>query len=120
MCRKRKKDSTAAWQPGRFDCAYCRRSVRGETHLRHKDESKADLAFTMHILSWLAVNGTAAIVEFPGVLYRGGAEQKIRKRDADGAALIFCEQWAKCMQDMVRKETTGSAKVGGDFKWPWS
>lgn len=42
-------------------------------------KSKADLAFTMHILSWLAVNGTAAIVEFPGVLYRGGAEQKIRK-----------------------------------------
>ena len=40
---------------------------------------KADLAFTMHILSWLAVNGTAAIVEFPGVLYRSGAEQKIRK-----------------------------------------
>jgi len=33
-------------------------------------KSKADLAFTMHILSWLAVNGTAAIVEFPGVLYR--------------------------------------------------
>lgn len=42
-------------------------------------KSKADLAFTMHILSWLAVNGTAAIVEFPGVLYRSGAEQKIRK-----------------------------------------
>lgn len=42
-------------------------------------KSKADLAFTMHILSWLAENGTAAIVEFPGVLYRGGAEQKIRK-----------------------------------------
>ena len=40
---------------------------------------KADLAFTLHILSWLAVNGTAAIVEFPGVLYRGGAEQKIRQ-----------------------------------------
>ena len=32
-----------------------------------------------HAVSWLAVNGTAAIVEFPGVLYRGGAEQKIRK-----------------------------------------
>ena len=31
------------------------------------------------MLSWLAVDGTAAIVEFPGVLYRGGAEQKIRK-----------------------------------------
>jgi len=42
-------------------------------------KSKADLAFTMHILSWLAVNGTAAIVEFPGVMYRGGAEKKIRK-----------------------------------------
>jgi type I restriction enzyme M protein len=42
-------------------------------------KSKADLAFTMHILSWLAVNGTAAIVEFPGVLYRGGAERKIRQ-----------------------------------------
>ncbi len=42
-------------------------------------KSKADLAFTMHILSLLAVNGTAAIVEFPGVLYRGGAEAKIRR-----------------------------------------
>lgn len=42
-------------------------------------KSKADLAFTMHMLSWLAVNGTAAIVEFPGVLYRSGAELKIRK-----------------------------------------
>lgn len=42
-------------------------------------ESKADLAFTMHMLSWLSAKGTAAIVEFPGVLYRGGAEQKIRK-----------------------------------------
>ncbi len=42
-------------------------------------KSKADLAFTLHILSWLAVNGTAAIVEFPGVMYRGGSEQKIRK-----------------------------------------
>ncbi len=42
-------------------------------------KSKADLAFTMHMLSWLSTTGTAAIVEFPGVLYRGGAEQKIRK-----------------------------------------
>lgn len=42
-------------------------------------KSKADLAFTMHMLHWLAVDGTAAIVEFPGVLHRGGAEQKIRK-----------------------------------------
>lgn len=42
-------------------------------------KSKADLAFVMHILSWLSASGTAAIVEFPGVLYRGGAEHKIRK-----------------------------------------
>jgi len=42
-------------------------------------KSKADLAFIMHSLSWLAANGTAAIVCFPGVMYRGGAEQKIRK-----------------------------------------
>lgn len=42
-------------------------------------KSKADLAFTMHMLHWLATDGTAAIVEFPGVMYRGGAEQKIRK-----------------------------------------
>ncbi len=42
-------------------------------------KSRADLAFTMHMLSWLSTSGTAAIVNFPGVLYRGGAEQKIRK-----------------------------------------
>jgi len=42
-------------------------------------KSKADYAFVMHILSWLSSNGTASIVEFPGILYRGGAEQKIRK-----------------------------------------
>ena len=39
----------------------------------------SDLAFTMHMLSWLSSDGTAAIVEFPGVLYRGGAEEKIRR-----------------------------------------
>lgn len=42
-------------------------------------KSKADFAFIMHSLSWLANNGTAAIVCFPGIMYRGGAEQKIRK-----------------------------------------
>lgn len=42
-------------------------------------KSKADLAFIMHSLAWLATNGTAAIVCFPGVMYRGGKEQKIRK-----------------------------------------
>ena len=42
-------------------------------------KSKADMAFIMHSLSWLATNGAAAIVCFPGIFYRGGAEQKIRK-----------------------------------------
>ena len=42
-------------------------------------KTKADLAFTMHMLHHLATTGIAAIVEFPGVLYRGGAEQKIRQ-----------------------------------------
>lgn len=42
-------------------------------------KNKADLAFIMHSLSWLAPNGTAAIVCFPGIMYRGGAERKIRK-----------------------------------------
>lgn len=42
-------------------------------------KSKADMAFIMHSLSWLAPNGVAAIVCFPGIMYRGGAEQKIRK-----------------------------------------
>ena len=35
--------------------------------------------FIMHSLSWLATNGTAAIVCFPGIMYRGGAEKKIRE-----------------------------------------
>ncbi len=42
-------------------------------------KSKADLAFIMHSLAWLATNGTASIVCFPGVMYRGGAERKIRQ-----------------------------------------
>ena len=42
-------------------------------------KSKADMAFIMHSLAWLAPNGTAAIVCFPGIMYRGGAEQKIRQ-----------------------------------------
>lgn len=42
-------------------------------------KGKADMAFIMHSLSWLAPNGTAAIVCFPGIMYRSGAEQKIRK-----------------------------------------
>lgn len=42
-------------------------------------KSKADLAFIMHSLSWLSSNGTAAIVCFPGIMYRSGTEKKIRQ-----------------------------------------
>lgn len=42
-------------------------------------KSKADFAFIMHSLSYLSQKGRAAIVTFPGIFYRGGAEQKIRQ-----------------------------------------
>lgn len=42
-------------------------------------KSKADFAFIMHALDYLSAKGRAAIVTFPGIFYRGGAEQKIRK-----------------------------------------
>lgn len=42
-------------------------------------KSKADFAFILHSLSYLSSRGRAAIVCFPGIFYRGGAEQKIRK-----------------------------------------
>lgn len=42
-------------------------------------KSKADMAFIMHILHWLSTDGTAAVVCFPGIMYRGGAERKIRQ-----------------------------------------
>ncbi|MEH8025737.1 type I restriction-modification system subunit M [Gallibacterium anatis] len=42
-------------------------------------KSKADFAFILHTLSYLSAKGRAAIVTFPGIFYRGGAEQKIRK-----------------------------------------
>ena len=42
-------------------------------------KSKADFAFILHTLSYLSAKGRAAIVSFPGIFYRGGAEQKIRQ-----------------------------------------
>lgn len=75
-------------------------------------KSKADLAFIMHSLSWLAPNGTAAIVCFPGVMYRGGAEQKIRKYLIDNnfidciiqlpSNLFFGTSIATCIMVMKR------------------
>lgn len=82
-------------------------------------KSKADLAFTMHMLSWLAPHGTAAIVEFPGVLYRGGAEQKIRKYLIDNnfvdaviqlpEDLFFGTTIATCVIVLKKAKTDNSA-----------
>lgn len=78
-------------------------------------KSKADLAFIMHSLSWLAPNGTAAIVCFPGIMYRGGAEQKIRKYLVENnyvdciiqlpANLFFGTSIATCIMVMKKGKT---------------
>lgn len=82
-------------------------------------KSKADMAFIMHALSWLAPNGTAAIVCFPGIMYRGGAEQKIRKYLVDNnyvdciiqlpSNLFFGTTIATCI--MVMKKSKRDNKV---------
>lgn len=82
-------------------------------------KSKADLAFIMHSLSWLAPNGTAAIVCFPGVMYRGGAEQKIRQYLVDNnyvdciiqlpSNLFFGTSIATCI--MVMKKNKNDNKT---------
>ncbi len=82
-------------------------------------KSKADLAFIMHSLSWLAPNGVAAIVCFPGIMYRGGAEQKIRKYMIDNnyvdcviqlpSNLFFGTSIATCI--MVMKKGKADNKV---------
>lgn len=81
-------------------------------------KSKADLAFVMHSLSWLATNGTAAIVCFPGVMYRGGAEQKIRKYLIDNNYidcviqlpnnLFFGTSIATCIMVLKKSKTENS------------
>lgn len=78
-------------------------------------KTKADLAFTMHMLRWLATDGTAAIVEFPGVLYRGGAEKKIRQYLVDNnyvdtviqlpADLFFGTTIATCIIVLKKSKT---------------
>lgn len=82
-------------------------------------KSKADMAFIMHSLSWLAANGTAAIVCFPGIMYRGGAEKKIRKYLVDNnfidciiqlpSNLFFGTSIATCI--MVLKKGKSDNKV---------
>ena len=53
-------------------------------------KSRADLAFVLHSLYYLKPGGTAAVVCFPGVLYRGGAEQKIRQYLIERANCVDC------------------------------
>ena len=82
-------------------------------------KSKADMAFIMHCLNWLASNGTAAIVCFPGIMYRGGAEQKIRKYLVDNnfidcviqlpSNLFFGTSIATCI--MVMKKNKPDNKI---------
>lgn len=81
-------------------------------------KSKADMAFIMHSLSWLASNGTAAIVCFPGIMYRGGAEQKIRKYLVDNNFvdsviqlpdnLFFGTSIATCIMVLKKSKTDNS------------
>lgn len=82
-------------------------------------KSKADMAFIMHSLAWLAPSGTAAIVCFPGIMYRGGAEQKIRQYLVDNnfvdciiqlpANLFFGTSIATCI--MVLKKWKADNKI---------
>ena len=79
-------------------------------------KSYADLAFIMHSLSWLATNGVAAIVCFPGIFYRGGAEQKIRKYLIDNnfidciiqlpSNLFFGTSISTCIMVLKKSKTT--------------
>ena len=81
-------------------------------------KSKADLAFIMHSLAWLATNGTAAIVCFPGIMYRGGAEKKIRQYLIDNnfidciiqlpSNLFFGTTIATCIMILKRSKVDNS------------
>ena len=81
-------------------------------------KSKADLAFIMHSLAWLATNGTAAFVCFPGIMYRGGAEKKIRQYLVDNnfidciiqlpSNLFFGTSIATCIMVLKRSKVDNS------------
>lgn len=78
-------------------------------------KSKADMAFIMHSLAWLAANGTAAIVCFPSIMYRSGAEKKIRQYLVDNnyidcviqlpGNLFFGTSIATCIMVMKKNKT---------------
>ncbi len=80
--------------------------------------SKADMAFVMHCLSWLAPNGVAAIVCFPGIMYRDGKEKKIRQYLIDNNYvdcviqlpdnLFFGTSIATCIMVLKKSKTDNS------------
>lgn len=79
-------------------------------------KSKADFAFIMHSLSYLSAKGRAAIVTFPGIFYRGGAEKKIRQHLVDNNFveaviqlpdnLFFGTSIATCILVLAKNKTT--------------
>lgn len=79
-------------------------------------KSRADFAFIMHSLSYLSAKGRAAIVTFPGIFYRSGAEKKIRQYLVDGnfieaviqlpANLFFGTSIATCILVLAKNKTT--------------
>lgn len=78
-------------------------------------KGNGDFAFIMHSLSYLATNGTAAIVCFPGIFYRRGAEQKIRQYLINGnyidaiiglpSNLFYRTTIATCIMVMKKNKT---------------
>lgn len=78
-------------------------------------KSYADMAFIMHSLSWLSTNGVGAIVCFPGIFYRGGAEKKIRQYLVDNnyidaiiqlpSNLFFGTSIATCIMVLKKSKT---------------
>ena len=94
-------------------------------------KSKADFAFIMHSLSYLSSKGRAAIVTFPGIFYRGGAEQKIRKYLVDNNFvevviqlpdnLFFGTSIATCILVLAKNKTSTDTffiDAGKEFKKP--
>ncbi len=92
-------------------------------------KSYADMAFILHSLSWLATNGTAAIVCFPGIFYRGGAEKKIRQYLVDNnfidciiqlpSNLFFGTSIATCIMVMKKSKTDNALlfiDASGEFE----
>lgn len=92
-------------------------------------KSKADFAFIMHSLSYLSSKGRAAIVTFPGIFYRGGAEQKIRKYLVDNNFveaviqlpdnLFFGTSIATCILVLAKNKTSTDTffiDAGKEFK----